>query len=188
MNEILVSMVRGLLDYSLPIIVPAVTSWLAFKFNGFINLKQQELKVSIQSQEINKLTEELLSKVKINDAILEIVNKKALEGLKLAEEKAFQSWKDNNKRELTGQEKQNIAVEYVNKSINGLTEDKNILSLIPKIVEQNLSVARNELDKVFVNLKQNFVMSNGGIIPENSRNPFIQGNPNIVNVTPDNNQ
>lgn len=179
MNEILTTVTVNVINTLAPILITALTSFIAVKFNGMVNLKKQELQGKIQNDILRQATDELFNKITINDQILDFANKKAIEGLHLAEEKALKTWKDSSVKEITGKDKKDIAVDYVTKSVETITQDKNILGLIPNIVEKTLVEHRDSLDEMFTNIKTNFIYKTG-IVPENSRNPLDVAKPNVT--------
>lgn len=168
MNDVFLLLVSKALDNLLPLLITTLVGWATVKLNSIINLKKEEYKN-------NNLVVETLNKFTINESQQKFIEQKALEAVKFAEEKAFQAWKDNSKKELTAPEKKEIAVNQLIELTKDVVRTKDInLNVIDTVV----SNSRGILDSIYINLKKNFINSNG--LPENARNPYTVSVPQIT--------
>jgi hypothetical protein len=92
--------------------------------------------------------------------------------IKAVEEVAFQHWKADDKKEISGEEKKVLAVTLAKKNLeaNGINIDDKAVEVIANKIEGRLPVVRNELDNLFDGMKHTAIDFLGKI-PENSTEP-----------------
>lgn len=129
----MIEITKSIIDAVLPAIVAVLLPLLTKKLIDFINSKQK------------------LAEIKISAEQEKLIQDKIIEAVKYAEEKAFQAWKDSEKKELSSKEKLNLATEQVLNS-NLPLESKEI----EKKIESKLPDIREELDKKYTELKNLF--------------------------------
>ena len=170
MENVWMAIITSLINNVAPIVISAITTGIAVKYNGYLNLKKQELTQSVEHTAIRNVLDAGFSKIELNKHALDFINETAMKAIKVAEEKALQSWKDTNEKEIVGKQKHDIAVDYVKKNVEGIIPES-FVDLIPSIVDSVLSEHRPDLDSVYSEVKKDFVVKNG-YVPNNSRNPF----------------
>lgn len=129
-----------------PMIASGVNNW---------RKNQKELAV------INRV----VSDKKVQDMVTDIVKK----GIFWIEELALEHWKDDNKKELTSDQKLNKGIEKISKDLSnaGMESLANDQVFIVSEIKKTLPVYRSELDKM-VNAAKVFHLAKTGKVPADS--------------------
>lgn len=161
MNTLMILVLTKILDYVIPVLVAGVVSYLGWLFNTYLKKKLLLISNNVEYQKA-------INNLEITTEQQKFIKDKAIDVLKLVEEKSFQAWKDNDKPELTSEQKKDLAIQILTDNVKNVVSSA-LVPQIPNIIEMVLPQQRGILDNLYNDLKKDYVNLNGQ--PNNSRPP-----------------